>query len=247
MRLYLNVPYGEKGEAKTLGAKWDPRVKKWYTDSDPDHYVRFAKWILRESDDVLIATEYLHIIEGVRPCWKCGRPTRVVGLGFGEFIHIFGEPDDPQYEFIEDYLDPGQEVHLAWAQEEEIPPRLLRYLKEHYSVRTGYSKTVGESCFANHCDSCGAMQGNWFLFGEPDSPLSSEAEGNELVERMRGLKIYAIPIEDNLQLNWDVGFCSNDYAYLKYGRYEELILSTDPDNEYITYEELYREEGRGGR
>ena len=91
------------------------------------------------------------------------------------------------------------------------------------------------------------MQGNWFLFGEPDSPLSSEAEGNELVERMRGLKIYAIPIEDNLQLSWDVGFCSNDYAYLKYGRYEEPILSTDPDNEYITYEELYREEGRGGR
>ena len=65
--------------------------------------------------------------------------------------------------------------------------------------------------------------------------------------RPRGIKIYAIPIEDNLQLNWDVGFCSNDYAYLKYGRYEELILSTDPDNEYITYEELYREEGRGGR
>ena len=64
MRLYLNVPYGEKGEAKALGAKWDPRVKKWYTDSDPDHYVRFAKWILRETDDVLIATEYLHIIEG---------------------------------------------------------------------------------------------------------------------------------------------------------------------------------------
>ena len=68
MRLYLNVPYGEKEEAKALGAKWDPRVKKWYTDSDPDHYVRFAKWILRETDDALIATEYLHIIEGVRPC-----------------------------------------------------------------------------------------------------------------------------------------------------------------------------------
>ena len=77
--------------------------------------------------------------------------------------------------------------------------------------------------------------------------MGSQGEKVVYGQRSRSLQIYAIPIEDNLQLNWDVGFCSNDYAYLKYGRYEELILSTDPDNEYITYEELYREEGRGGR
>ena len=32
MRLYLNVPYGEKDSAKSLGAKWDAEVRKWYTD-----------------------------------------------------------------------------------------------------------------------------------------------------------------------------------------------------------------------
>ena len=55
---------------------------------------------------------------------------------------------------------------------------------------------------------------------------------------MSRLKIKGIPIEDDLLLDWDIGFCSNDPAYLKYGKFEELILSTDPKNEYVTYEEL---------
>lgn len=84
-----------------------------------------------------------------------------------------------------------------------------------------------------------ALQGNWFLFSEPDSPLSSCTEGQELEDRMSRLKIKGIPIEDDLLLDWDIGFCSNDPAYLKYGKFEELILSTDPKNEYVTYEELY--------
>lgn len=42
---------------------------------------------------------------------------------------------------------------------------------------------------------------------------------------MSKLNIKIIPIEDALQLNWDIGFCSNDFAYLKYGKTEELVLS----------------------
>lgn len=178
MKLYLNVPYAEKDEAKALGARWNPRAKKWYFDGDRSDYIRFSKWLLQDTDDAVIATDYIHIIEGV-------------------------------------------------------------YLKHHYSVKTGYSKTIGGKCFANHCDCCGALQGNWFLFSEPDSPLSSCTEGQELEDRMSRLKIKGIPIEDDLLLDWDIGFCSNDPAYLKYGKFEELILSTDPKNEYVTYEELY--------
>ena len=42
-RIYLNVPYNEKDEAKELGAKWDKDKKQWYipqVDSAP-----FAKWL----------------------------------------------------------------------------------------------------------------------------------------------------------------------------------------------------------
>lgn len=110
---------------------------------------------------------------------------------------------------------------------------------KNYSVKTGYSKTLGGKCFANHCDCCGALQGNWFLFDEPDSPLSSCIGGNELIERMNNLKIYCIPIDADIQLDWNVGICSNDYAYFEYGKFEDLILSNNPQNIYVSYEELY--------
>jgi len=43
-RLYINCPYSEKDECKSLGGKWDPEKKSWYI---PDHLNRdkFKKWI----------------------------------------------------------------------------------------------------------------------------------------------------------------------------------------------------------
>ena len=240
MPLYLDVPYSEKEEAKKLGAKCNPKIKIWFADTPREKYVNFSKWILKDTDEALIATEYLYIIEGKRECWKCGKSTPIIGLGIGEFIHIFGESDKIDFEIIEDRIDIGEEVHLAWTNDEnKIPAKLLNYLKEHYPVKTGYSNTVEGNYFANHCMHCGAIQGNWFIFDEPDSPLSSCIDGDELIERMRRLTIKLIPIEDDLQLDWDIAFCSNDFAYLKYGKVVELILSTDSKNEYISYEELY--------
>lgn len=245
MRLFLDVPFSERNEAKALGARWNPKVKKWYADvfeKDSEwreDYVKFAKWILGNSDSVIVANEYLHILETIRECWKCHRKTCVIGLGIGEYIHVYRDFSvSIEYDVCEDYFD--QEVHLAWVdKEDDIPPKLLRYLKEHYSVRTGYSKFCNGYTFANHCDCCGALQGNWFLFNEPDSPLSTCTIGNDLINRMKRIKIKGIPIYDDLKLNWNVHISSNDDAYLKYADFEELILSSDPRNEYITYEELY--------
>ena len=33
-RIFLNVPFAQKEEAKSLGARWDPGIKKWYIDKD---------------------------------------------------------------------------------------------------------------------------------------------------------------------------------------------------------------------
>jgi len=33
-RIYLNVPFAQKEEAKSLGARWDPGIKKWYINKD---------------------------------------------------------------------------------------------------------------------------------------------------------------------------------------------------------------------
>lgn len=53
-----------------MGAKWDAEVKKWYIDMAREEYVKFAKWILQDTDDAVIATEYIYIIEGEQKCWK---------------------------------------------------------------------------------------------------------------------------------------------------------------------------------
>lgn len=233
MATFLNVPYSEKNEAKTLGAKWDPKIKKWYIDIPYDAYTKFAKWILRDTDEAIIACDYLYIIEGDQRCWRCHKKTTVIGLGISDYICIYGEPDNPKFDQCFD-----DEIHLSWVnKEEDIPPKLLKYLKEKYSVKMGYSKTLEDECFANHCDCCGALQGNYFLFDEPTSPLSSDVEGERLINRMSKLKIYGIPIDDDLILNWDIGFGDNDYAYFEYGQYIELDLSDDCDS--ISYDELY--------
>lgn len=180
------------------------------------------------------------MVEGQQSCWKCHRSTRVVGLGIGRLVHIFQDDDGPQYELVEELEGLGEELHLCWTDRaEDIPPKLQEYLMKHYSVKTGYSKTLKRKCFANHCDHCGALQGNWFLFNEPDSPLCLDAEGAELVEHTGKLKIMGISIRDDLELDWDIGFSTNDDAYLKYGKYEKLELSNTPKNEGISYEEIY--------
>lgn len=244
MKLYLNVPYAEKDEAKALGARWNPRVKKWYVDTQPENYSKFSRWILRDTDEAMIALNYIYVIEAEQSCWKCGMVTPVIGLGIGEHINIYEEENKDKVFHDEPYEGKStfeEEIHLAWAShEEDIPPRLLIYLKQNYFVRTQYSRTIRASCFANYCKFCGALQGNWFLFDEPDSVLSSCVPDEEtLVERMRNLKIKGIHIEDGLQLNWEVGYCARDNAYLKYGNYEEIILSERPEGRGVSYEELF--------
>lgn len=51
-RLYLDVPYPEKSEAKALGAKWDKELKAWYAPAQIDQSV-FSRWFKAESTAIL--------------------------------------------------------------------------------------------------------------------------------------------------------------------------------------------------
>ncbi|MGZ5054602.1 MAG: DUF5710 domain-containing protein [Methylobacter sp.] len=42
-KIYLNVPFAQKDEAKTLGARWDAVKKKWYATASKD-ITLFARW-----------------------------------------------------------------------------------------------------------------------------------------------------------------------------------------------------------
>ncbi|MEU9987189.1 DUF5710 domain-containing protein [Streptomyces sp. NPDC048045] len=50
-RLYLNVPYAEKDEAKTLlGARWDSRRRQWYVDADRVSREQASRWLPNRPD-----------------------------------------------------------------------------------------------------------------------------------------------------------------------------------------------------
>lgn len=80
MSLLLNVPYAEKDEAKGLGARWNPELKKWYVENRKDYY-KFKKWILGDRAEICILCDYFYIVEGIHTCFKCRNKTKVIGFG----------------------------------------------------------------------------------------------------------------------------------------------------------------------
>jgi hypothetical protein len=240
-KIYMNVPFSEKDSAKSLGALWDAGVKKWYFEGPVKEISKFGKWLSGGREQTLIVYENFCIIEARRICFKCKNQTRIIGFGIREHSilednqdgsYSIGDPDDlPELE---------DEMYLAWADDEsKIPPLLLSYLTSRYSVRTGYSSVVGKS-FANHCDHCGIIQGNHYLFVE-DSPLSTSTPvEKELVERMSQLKIYNVYTDVALALNWDISYCSNDWAYIQYTGtpFEDLTLPGAEDM-FTSYMEMF--------
>ena len=49
-KFYINCPYEEKDLAKTLGAKWDSKVKSWYVPEGLDQN-RFKRWMVQKTKD----------------------------------------------------------------------------------------------------------------------------------------------------------------------------------------------------
>ena len=45
-KIYLNVPYNEKNDAKKLGIKWDKNKKKWFIFNDNKYKTEIIeKWL----------------------------------------------------------------------------------------------------------------------------------------------------------------------------------------------------------
>jgi len=42
-RVYLNVSYDNKDDAKSMGARWNPEKKKWYAPNDKPYYKELIK------------------------------------------------------------------------------------------------------------------------------------------------------------------------------------------------------------
>lgn len=89
--IILDVPYKEKDEAKNLGAKWNPKIKKWYIDEEKvANLLKFKKWLaeeLIEGKKLVAGNSY--IVESKTVCWKCKKEINAVSFATDK---IMGEP-----------------------------------------------------------------------------------------------------------------------------------------------------------
>ncbi len=213
MALILNVPYSEKDQAKALGAKWNPKLKKWYVERRKD-YNKFIKWILDGEEETTIICDELYIVEGIHTCFKCKNKTKVIGFGIKKYFNIYNPDEyDDTIEFCDD------DIRIV-SQIDPLPTNLQKYLLEKYNYYKDFSKTTRSRYFANHCSNCKIIQGEFFLFGEVDSPFFIESP-----EDAKNLVLYKIPLKNDIILNANIGFGSTDWMIEKYARIEELDIS----------------------
>ena len=217
--LILNVPYNEKDDAKSLGARWNPTVKKWYVKNKKDYY-KFIRWIEPYGNMVII--DELYLIEGVKKCFRCGKDTRVIGFGIDKHLSIDGllEIENNNYDgneikeiLYDKMLEINQDdIHIV-GPIDPIPEPLMEYIQNKYNYKLRYSKTTHISSICNCCDNCDVLQGDFFLFSEVDSPFFIHSR-----EDVKILKIYKIKLEQDLIVNADDGWASFDEMFKKYGK-----------------------------
>ncbi|MDB5958339.1 DUF5710 domain-containing protein [Ramlibacter sp.] len=65
MRTYLNCPFAEKDEAKSLGARWDGAKKRWYIEDAKD-LGPFARWLAQDGAAPASAKARVDASPGVR-------------------------------------------------------------------------------------------------------------------------------------------------------------------------------------
>lgn len=199
--LLLNVPYAEKDEAKSLGAKWNPRLKKWYIENK-ENYPLFKKWLPHD----YIVCDHIYVIEGSQQCFRCGKNTRVIGFGIENYYRL--SDSDCEYS--------SGEIHFAFSLN-PIPEQLLNFVQDNYNFKETYSKTTKSSYLANRCDSCDTLQGDFYLFEEVGSPFCC-ADKNDISR----LRLYRINLDMDININLSLVISSTDFMLKKYGHIYEL-------------------------
>lgn len=201
--LLLDVPYNEKDEAKALGARWNPELKKWYVQNEKNYY-KFTKWIFNEGCSV--ACKNLYIVEAKRQCYKCNYETTVVSLATDDYW-TFDDLEDLQegkttFDVTNGFGPEEAEDACHYADDfiilgltESIPTGLLDCMLDKYNIRNNFSNTKKKSALSNLCERCNALQGNWELFFEADSPFWIYNDKD--IEK---LKFYRIPLKYDLIL-----------------------------------------------
>jgi hypothetical protein len=167
-RIDLRVPFNQKDEARSLGARWDAHRKLWYV---PEGVAAapLAKWLPVRQTPTVRSDRYLLLVT-TRDCWRCNATTRVFGIALPEGyqrMHFY-ENDDPDDDTAQpgEYWRPGRKLtvlsyvrHVADSVAQRLQVLAPRY-------RIDFSQTTGSFYWMNHCEHCDAKLGDNETFHE---------------------------------------------------------------------------------
>lgn len=176
----LEVSFAEKEQAKELGARWNPRLKKWYVPEDLD-ISAFSQWVPDEPEEIF-AYAPLYLVKSVERCWKCG--------GSAEVYCLASEGYESEGFFHEDFFVTYSSLEII---PRELKPYFMSYCPSYYE---DYSKTTGGRYCMNHC-SCGAKLGDFYLHNEPGGAFfpTCESTAREIeLKRINDLGVTRIEI-----------------------------------------------------
>lgn len=152
--------------------------------------------------------DHFYIVVATQRCFKCGKITSVVSLATDSYVRI----NDEQFELYEGDID---FIKLHDIKSE----LLLQYLNEKYKFYKDYSYTTKTRYLANHCDCCGVLQGNWFLYSEPDSPFFMTSE-----EKAKALSIFKVNLPYDIDICANVVWGSGNYLIKEFAEIKPLDL-----------------------
>jgi hypothetical protein len=96
-------------------------------------------------------------------CWKCHRTTVVHSLLATDVTDV-NEGDDTE--------SLGSAAFVYEVDQDDLPAELVAALKTAApNYVPTYSRTTGQTCWANRCSHCGVLQGAFFIHSEPDGPF----------------------------------------------------------------------------
>jgi hypothetical protein len=165
-RLYLDVPFQEKEEAKVRGARWDPVRRQWWVDPRRVPREQVARWLPLPALTGEVkgrSAGRVRLMGLPIDCWRCGRTTKAL-VGLLPFAS----------RTIDNLLLCDDEAVLRLAA--ELLGERGRQAHQVGRIKSRYSRTVGHAYLSNGCFHCDAILGDFPLYHE-ELPLALE-DGN---------------------------------------------------------------------
>ncbi|MDX7985838.1 DNA primase [Xenorhabdus sp. 12] len=161
LRIDLNVPYDEKDEAKKLGARWDPVNKTWFIPNDIEP-ASFTKWIPFYN----VQAPWWYIAQTKGHCWKCHEHTTLTAFMLPSGHKTLEADENSEIEGQTYWLEQRSPAFVFYI--DDIPSTVRQNLSRvtHF-LSKDFNQTTQTKYWMNHCEKCGAKQGDFHMHCEP--------------------------------------------------------------------------------